>query len=75
MFLFKSCEFIKNYFNKNNIKNIILISQERSGSTFATHSLSKFSGFDEKNIYPEEYFSNKHFVYLKNFIFKHKNFF
>ena len=75
MFLFKSCEFIKNYFNKNKLKNIILLSQARSGSTFATHNLSKFIGFDEKNIYPEEYFSNKHFVYLKNFILKHEYFF
>tara|TARA_B100001057_G_C22773332_1_gene920559 strand:- start:628 stop:1308 length:681 start_codon:yes stop_codon:yes gene_type:complete len=75
MFLFKSCEFIKDYFIKNKLKNIILISQARSGSTFATHSLSKFIGFDEKNIYPEEYFSNKHFLYLKKFILKHEYFF
>ena len=75
MFYFKNCEFLKNYFYQNKLKNIILVSQARSGSTFATHMLSKYIGFDEENIYPEEYFLNKHFIYLKNFVHKHDNFF
>ena len=75
MFSFKSCELIKNYFYENKLKNIILISQARSGSTFATHMLSKYIGFSDKNIYPEEYFLNRHFIYLKKFILKHENFF
>ena len=75
MFSFKNCEFIKNYFYQNKLKNIILVSQARSGSTFATHVLSKYIGFSEENIYPEEYFLNRHFIYLKNFVFKHDNFF
>ena len=45
MFSFKSCELVKNYFYENKLKNIILISQARSGSTFATHMLSKYIGF------------------------------
>jgi len=75
MLSFKNCEFIKNYFNQNNLKNIILISQARSGTTFATQAISRYIGFSEENLYPEEYFINRHFVYLKNFISKHKNFF
>ena len=75
MFSFKTCKFIKDYFYKNNLKNIILISQARSGSTFATHVLSKYFGFSKENIYPEEYFLNRHFIYLKSFVFKHDNFF
>ena len=75
MFSFKNCKFIRNYFYQNKLKNIILVSQARSGSTFATHVLSKYIGFSEENIYPEEYFLNRHFIYLKNFILKHNNFF
>ena len=75
MFSFKNCEFIKNYFYQNKLKNIILVSQARSGSTFAAHMLSKYIGFGEENFYPEEYFLNRHFIYLKNFVYNHDNFF
>ena len=75
MIEFKTCENIKDYFQKNNLKNIILLSQARSGSTFATYNLSKFLNFTEKNIYPEEYFFNRHFSYLRHFTKKHINFF
>jgi len=75
MIEFQTCENIKDYFQKYNLKNIILLSQARSGSTFATHNLSKFLNFSENNIYPEEYFLNRHFSYLKHFTIKHQNFF
>ena len=75
MFSFKNCEFIKNYYYQNSLKNIILISQARSGTTFATQAISKYIGFSEENLYPEEYFINRHFAYLKNFICKHEKFF
>ena len=50
------------------IKNIVLLSQARSGSTFATHNLSKYLGYKKTDTYPEEYFFNKHFAYIKNFV-------
>ena len=75
MTAFASCKEIKDYLNFNEIKNIILLSQARSGSTFATHNLSKYLGYREEDVYPEEYFLNRHFSYVKGFIKKHKNFF
>ena len=72
---FASCKKIKDYLNSNKIKNIILLSQARSGSTFATHNLSKYLGYKKEDVYPEEYFLNRHFSYVKSFIKKHKNFF
>lgn len=65
---------IKNYFYEKEIKNIILFSQARSGSTFVSNILSQELGFNE-NFFPEEFFINKHFSYLKRFIEKHDNFF
>lgn len=75
MIKFASCKDVKEYLPLNEIKNIVLLSQARSGSTFATHNLSKYLGFKEKDVYPEEYFLNRHFSYVKSFTKKHKNFF
>tara|TARA_B100000123_G_C25647984_1_gene391872 strand:+ start:127 stop:807 length:681 start_codon:yes stop_codon:yes gene_type:complete len=72
---FASCKKIKDYLNSNKIKNIILLSQARSGSTFATHNLSEYLGYKKEDVYPEEYFLNRHFSYVKSFTKKHKNFF
>lgn len=72
---FASCKKIKDYLNSNKIKNIILLSQARSGSTFATHNLSEYLGYKKEDVYPEEYFLNRHFSYIKSFTKKHKNFF
>tara|TARA_A100001011_G_C14176055_1_gene784688 strand:+ start:277 stop:957 length:681 start_codon:yes stop_codon:yes gene_type:complete len=66
---------VSSYFKNNKLKNIVLFSQARSGSTFITHSFSKYLGFKKENVFIEEYFQNKHFVYLKNFLKKHDNFF
>ena len=66
---------VKDYFEKNEIKNIILFSQARSGSTFVTNFLTKYLNFNNQNIFPENYFINKHFSYLKEFTKKHNNFF
>ena len=60
---------------KLKLKNIILFSQARSGSTFATENFSKFLNFKEEQIYNEANFLNKHFSYLKYFVKKHDNFF
>jgi hypothetical protein len=65
---------IKEYFYKNKIKNVILFSQARSGSTFVSNLLSEELGFKE-NFFPEEFFVDKHFSYLKRFVEKHNNFF
>ena len=42
----------KKYYNENKIKNIILFSQARSGSTFISNLLSEELGFNE-NFFPE----------------------
>lgn len=63
----------KIFFNKK-FENIILFSQPRSGSTFVSNVLSKELNYSE-NFFPEEFFLNQHFVYLKFFIKKHNNFF
>ena len=69
-----SLEDIKKYFYDKKLKNIILFSQARSGSTFVSNILSKELGF-EKNFFPEEFFINRHFSYIKKFVEKHDNFF
>jgi len=66
---------VASYFKKEKLKNIILFSQARSGSTFATENFSKFLNFKEEQIYNEANFLNKHFSYLKYFVKKHDNFF
>ena len=75
MIKFDSCKDIEEYIILKKIKNIVLLSQARSGSTFATHNLSKYLGYKKTDTYPEEYFFNKHFAYIKNFVNKHQNFF
>ena len=75
MIKFDSCKDIEEYIILKKIKNIVLLSQARSGSTFATHNLSKYLGYKKTDTYPEEYFLNKHFAYIKNFVNKHQNFF
>ena len=67
-------EEIKKIFSDKKFDNVILFSQPRSGSTFVSHVLSKELHYDE-NFFPEEFFINKHFSYLRNFIRKHDNFF
>ncbi len=71
----KSFEEVKNYFVENKLKNVVLFSQARSGSTFVTNVLSKYLGFNSNQIFPEEYFIGKHYSYLKYFINKNSNFF
>ncbi len=68
-------EYVKDYFNEKKLLNIVLFSQARSGSTFVTNNLSKYLGFQDEEIYPEDYFIGKHFSYLNSFVKKHKNFF
>ncbi len=71
---FYTWEEIKKIFFDKNFKNVILFSQPRSGSTFVSNVLSNELSFSE-NFFPEEFFLNQHFVYLKSFIKKHDNFF
>jgi len=67
-------EKIKEIFFNKKFENIILFSQPRSGSTFVSNILIKeLNCFN--NFFPEEFFINQHFVYLKSFIKKHNNFF
>ena len=74
-FHFTSYEDVKKYFVEKKLNKVILFSQARSGSTFVTQKFSKYLGFEDKNIYTEEYFYGKHFSYLKHFVKKHNNFF
>ena len=67
-------EEVKKIFASKNFDNVILFSQPRSGSTFASYVLAKELNYT-KNFFPEEFFINKHFSYLKYFIKKHNNFF
>ena len=67
-------EEIKKIFFQKNFDNVILFSQPRSGSTFASYVLAKELNYEE-NFFPEEFFINKHFSYLRHFIRKHDNFF
>jgi len=71
---FYTWEEIKKIFFNKKFKNIILFSQPRSGTTFVSNVLSKEFNYSE-NFFPEEFFINQHFVYLKSFIKKHNNFF
>ena len=73
LILFKWEEIKKIFFDKK-FDNVILFSQPRSGSTFVSNVLSKELNFTE-NFFPEEFFLNQHFVYLKTFIKKKNNFF
>ena len=73
-FNFYTWEEIKEIFLKKKFENVILFSQPRSGSTFASNLLSKELNYS-KNFFPEEFFINQHFVYLKFFVKKHNNFF
>ncbi len=73
-FNFYTWEEIKEIFFKKKFENVILFSQPRSGSTFASNLLSKELNYSE-NFFPEEFFINQHFVYLKFFVKKHNNFF
>lgn len=67
-------EEIKKIFFDKKYENVILFSQPRSGSTFVSNILSKELNFIN-NFFPEEFFLNQHFVYLKTFIKKKNNFF
>ena len=69
-----SLDEVKKYFYEKKIKNVILFSQARSGSTFVSNILSKELGFDE-NFFSEQFFISKHFLYIKKFVEKHDNFF
>jgi len=67
-------EEVKKFFFNKKFDNVILFSQPRSGSTFVSHVLSKELHYEE-NFFPEEFFINRHFAYLKHFVKKHNNFF
>ena len=71
---FSTWEDIKKIFFDKKFDNVILFSQPRSGSTFVSNVLSKELNY-EQNYFPEEFFLNQHFVYLKYFIKKHNKFF
>jgi len=72
--IFFKWEEIKKIFFDEKFDNVILFSQPRSGSTFVSYVLSKELNYNE-NFFPEEFFINKHFTYLKHFVKKHNNFF
>ena len=71
---FYTWEEIKTIFFQNKFENVILFSQPRSGSTFVSNVLSKELNYS-KNFFPEEFFIDQHFIYLRAFIKKHNNFF
>jgi len=71
---FFTWEQILEVFFRKKFENVILFSQARSGSTFVSNVLAKELNFKE-NFFPEEFFLNRHFVYLKHFVRKHNNFF
>ena len=72
--IFFKWEEIKKIFFEEKFDNVILFSQPRSGSTFVSYVLSKELNYNG-NFFPEEFFINKHFTYLKYFVKKHNNFF
>jgi len=72
--IFFKWEEIKKIFFEEKFDNVILFSQPRSGSTFVSYVLSKELNYNG-NFFPEEFFINKHFTYLKHFVKKHDNFF
>ena len=67
-------EEIKRIFFNKKFDNVILFSQPRSGSTFVSHVLAKELHYND-NFFPEEFFINRHFAYLKHFVKKHNKFF
>tara|TARA_B100000029_G_C17485373_1_gene927043 strand:+ start:50 stop:808 length:759 start_codon:yes stop_codon:yes gene_type:complete len=67
-------EKIKEIYSKKKFENVILFSQPRSGSTFVSNVFAKELNYFE-NFYPEEFFLDQHFVYLKSFIKKKNKFF
>ena len=71
---FYTWEQVKEIFYNKKFENVILFSQPRSGSTFVSNLFSKELNFSE-NFFPEEFFINQHFTYLKSFVEKHNNFF
>lgn len=71
---FFTWEEVKKIFLHKKFENVILFSQPRSGSTFASNILANELNYST-NFFPEEFFLNQHFVYLKYFIKKHNNFF
>ena len=71
---FFTWEQILEVFFRKRFENVILFSQARSGSTFVSNVLAKELNFKE-NFFPEEFFLNRHFVYLKHFVRMHNNFF
>ena len=71
----KTYEEVKNYFIENKLKNVVLFSQARSGSTFVSKALSEYLGFSPNKVFSEEYFIGRHYSYLKFFIKKNNNFF
>ncbi len=71
--LYKWEEIVKIY-HANKFKNVILFSQPRSGSTFVSNILSNEFNYSS-NFFPEEFFLDQHFIYLKSFVKKHNNFF
>ena len=71
---FYTWEQILEVFFKKRFENVILFSQARSGSTFVSNVLAKEFNF-KGNFFPEEFFLNRHFVYLKHFVRKNNNFF
>ena len=75
MIKFASCKDVKEYLLLKKIDNIVLLSQARSGSTFVTNFVSNYLNFEKKNIFPENYFINRHFSYLNEFVKRHDNFF
>ena len=64
----------KKYFYEKKIKNVILFSQARSGSTFVSNVLAEELGFT-KNFFSEQFFISQHSTYIKRFVKKHDNFF
>ena len=55
--LYSYNEIIK-YFKENNLKNVILFSQARSGSTFVTENLPPLMDFNKNQIFNEVNFLN-----------------
>ena len=61
-------EKIKEIFFHKKFENVILFSQPRSGSTFASNILIKELNYFE-NFFPEEFFLNQHFQHDHRFYF------
>ena len=68
-FEFKKYSFqeVASYFKEKKLKNLILFSQARSGSTFATENFSKFLNFKNYHVFLQNIL-NKKSVYLKNLL-------